>query len=80
MHLGHGVSAMFQSLGWRNSVWWPRIARFAQVVSVVLFLGYASIPMAIFMRTVGYEYGERAKRQFSEIAMPAGKTLAAETK
>src|SRR6185436_101694 len=25
MHLGHGVSAMFQSLGFRNHLWWPRL-------------------------------------------------------
>src|ERR1044071_4960932 len=30
MHLGHGVASMFQSLGWRNHVWWPRIQCFAR--------------------------------------------------
>ena len=38
---------MFQSLGMRNHVWWPRIAAFAKVASFVVFLGYASIPVAI---------------------------------
>lgn len=47
MHLSHGLSSMFQSLGWRNHTWWPRITLFAKVASVALFLGYASIPVAI---------------------------------
>jgi succinate dehydrogenase / fumarate reductase cytochrome b subunit len=63
MHLGHGVAAMFQSLGLRNHVWWPRIAKLAQVASIAIFLGYASIPCAIYMRIVGQEYALKAKAQ-----------------
>ena len=47
VHLGHGLSSMFQSLGLRNHVWWPRISLFAKVASFVIFLGYASIPVAV---------------------------------
>jgi len=47
IHLGHGLSSMFQSLGLRNHVWWPRISCFAKVASLVIFLGYASIPVAV---------------------------------
>lgn len=47
VHLGHGLSSMFQSLGLRNHVWWPRISNFARVASVLVFLGYASIPVAV---------------------------------
>ena len=47
VHLGHGLSSMFQSLGLRNHVWWPRISWFARVASFVIFLGYASIPVAV---------------------------------
>lgn len=46
-HLGHGVGSMFQSLGFKNHVWGPRIGGFARAVSMGLFLGYASIPVAI---------------------------------
>ncbi len=46
-HLGHGVGSMFQSLGFKNHVWGPRIGGLARTVSVVLFLGYASIPVAV---------------------------------
>lgn len=58
LHLGHGLASLFQSLGWRNRVWWPRVQIFAQVVSVAIFLGYASIPVAIFGFGVGKTYLE----------------------
>ena len=61
LHLGHGVSAMFHSLGLRNHVWWPRIARLAQGASLALFIGYAAIPVAIYMRIVGADYAEKKR-------------------
>lgn len=71
MHLGHGLAAMFQSLGFRNHVWWPRIQLFAKAASVALFVGYAIIPLAIFLRVVGYDYAEKAKHQFAQSPPPA---------
>jgi len=53
VHLSHGLASMFQSLGFRNHVWWPRIATFAKVASFVVFLGYASIPVAVLTGMVG---------------------------
>jgi succinate dehydrogenase / fumarate reductase cytochrome b subunit len=47
LHLGHGVASMFQSLGMRDHVWGPRIAAFARVASLALFLGYAAVPVAV---------------------------------
>ncbi|MBL9167928.1 MAG: succinate dehydrogenase cytochrome b subunit [Verrucomicrobiales bacterium] len=46
LHLSHGLSAMFQSLGVTR---FSRAGRdcFARVVGVVIFLGYASIPLAV---------------------------------
>jgi succinate dehydrogenase / fumarate reductase cytochrome b subunit len=49
MHLSHGVGAMFQSLGWKSPAYAPVIARFASVISWLIFLGYISIPIAIYM-------------------------------
>lgn len=59
MHLNHGLASLFQSLGLRNAVWWPRVKILAQVVSVALFLGYASIPVAV-MAGLGKSYVEKA--------------------
>jgi len=47
LHLSHGASSMFQSLGWKNEAYRPFLDRAAQVVAVVIFLGYTSIPVAI---------------------------------
>jgi succinate dehydrogenase / fumarate reductase cytochrome b subunit len=49
LHLSHGASAMFQSLGLRNHAWWPVISKVALVWSVVLFLGYAVIPGSVLL-------------------------------
>jgi len=70
MHLGHGLSSMFQSMGLRNHVWWPRVLLFARVASIALFAGYALIPAAIYMRMIGSDYAERARQQFSQQATP----------
>jgi len=46
IHLSHGVSSMFQSLGLRNAVWRPRLDKLAVIIGVVVFLGFSSIPVA----------------------------------
>ena len=46
MHLTHGVSSMFQSLGLRNMHWRKRLDRVALVYGWVVFLGFAVIPIA----------------------------------
>jgi succinate dehydrogenase / fumarate reductase cytochrome b subunit len=61
IHLGHGLSSMFQSLGLRNHVWGPRIAAFAQVASFAVFLGYASIPVAV-LTGMGGDYVKNLKK------------------
>jgi succinate dehydrogenase / fumarate reductase cytochrome b subunit len=71
MHLGHGVASLFQSLGFRNHVWWPRITLLAKVASVAIFIGYASIPAAIFLRIVGADHAEKAKHQLTQSNAPA---------
>ncbi|HYE31617.1 MAG TPA: succinate dehydrogenase cytochrome b subunit [Methylomirabilota bacterium] len=47
LHLSHGVSSAFQSVGWRNVKYRRLLDRAALVVGVVLFVGYASIPVAV---------------------------------
>ncbi len=46
MHLTHGVSSMFQSVGLRNAEWRKRLDKFALVYGWVVFLGFAVIPVA----------------------------------
>jgi succinate dehydrogenase / fumarate reductase, cytochrome b subunit len=53
LHLSHGVSAMFQSLGLRNRGWQPFIKGFARFIAIVLLIGYCSIPIAVLTGLVG---------------------------
>ena len=52
IHLGHGGSAMFQSLGLKNEAYASAIDRFAKVAAVAIFLGYISIPLAVLAKAV----------------------------
>jgi succinate dehydrogenase / fumarate reductase cytochrome b subunit len=47
LHLSHGASSMFQSLGWKNEAYRPWLDKVAVVVAVAIFVGYTSIPVAI---------------------------------
>jgi succinate dehydrogenase / fumarate reductase cytochrome b subunit len=47
LHLSHGASSMFQSLGWKNEAYRPFLDNAARVVAVAIFIGYTSIPVAI---------------------------------
>lgn len=51
-HLMHGVSSMFQSLGLRNAVWRARLDRIALAVAVIVFIGFASIPLASLLGVI----------------------------
>ena len=57
-HLSHGVSAMFQSLGWKSPTYAPLISQFAVVVSWLIYLGYISIPISILFFGLGHSYVE----------------------
>ncbi len=49
LHLSHGLSSLFQSLGWRKKYYRGFLDKFAVVAGVVIFLGYASIPVAVLL-------------------------------
>ncbi len=55
LHLSHGVSAMFQSLGWKNKVYGPYLDSGSRAISWLIFLGYVSIPIAVL-----FGYGKEA--------------------
>ena len=48
-HLWHGLYSMFQSLGVSNRRFTPTAQRFAAGMAVILTLGFASIPIAVFL-------------------------------
>jgi succinate dehydrogenase / fumarate reductase cytochrome b subunit len=57
LHLSHGVSAMFQSLGWKNKVYGPCLDSGARLIAWLIFIGYVSIPISVLV----FHYGKGAK-------------------
>jgi succinate dehydrogenase / fumarate reductase cytochrome b subunit len=49
LHLSHGSSSFFQSLGLNNKKLAPRLAAGGRILAWLLFIGYASIPVAILL-------------------------------
>ncbi len=48
-HLSHGVSSMFQSIGFRNEVWRYRLNAIAMAYCVVIALGFSLNPLAVLV-------------------------------
>jgi succinate dehydrogenase / fumarate reductase cytochrome b subunit len=49
LHLTHGASSFFQSLGLNNKKLNPRLARAGRIFAWLLFAGYTSIPVAVLI-------------------------------
>jgi succinate dehydrogenase / fumarate reductase cytochrome b subunit len=49
LHLSHGASSMFQSLGLKSQPFGRWLDLVARGLAVVLFLGYSSIPLAVLV-------------------------------
>ena len=49
LHLSHGSSSFFQSLGINNQKLTPRLAIGGRIFAWLLFIGYTSIPLAILL-------------------------------
>lgn len=47
LHLSHGVGSLFQSLGLRNQTYVRLIHRFSKAAALVIFIGNASMPIAV---------------------------------
>ena len=52
LHIAHGVSSMFQSIGLNHPKYEPSIRRSAVVLSSVIVAGYVSIPIAVLIGVV----------------------------
>jgi len=47
LHLFHGIWSMFQTLGVHHPRYTPMLKRFAAVSSILIFLGFVSIPISV---------------------------------
>ena len=57
LHLSHGISSMFQSIGWKSRAFGPLLDKLARAGALLIFLGYSSIPVAVLLG-----YGKEALR------------------
>jgi len=51
-HLTHGVWSMFQTAGWANDTWYPRLKCLANIVATIVFLGFAAVVVIYFVRSL----------------------------
>ena len=52
IHLSHGIPSLFQSVGWRSPRASTLIRRIGKSIAMILFLGYSSIPLAIYIELI----------------------------
>jgi succinate dehydrogenase / fumarate reductase cytochrome b subunit len=52
LHLSHGTSSFFQSLGLNDEKLTPRLAMAGRIFAWLLFVGYTSIPVAVLLHLV----------------------------
>ena len=51
-HLNHGVWSMFQTVGWANDTWYPRLKCASKVVSTLVILGFAAVIVGAFVMSI----------------------------
>ena len=56
VHLSHGMSSMFQSVGWKNKIYGPCLDKGSRLLAWLIFLGYVSIPISVLV----FHYGKEA--------------------
>ena len=57
LHLSHGVSSTFQSLGLAAPRYWPAIRVFGLALTAAVVIGNVSMPLAVLFRFVGTDIG-----------------------
>lgn len=53
LHLAHAIQSMFQTLGWSGPKTTPRLIAVSKVIGWGLFVGFASIPVAVLFFGLG---------------------------
>lgn len=52
LHLTHGIWSMFQSLGWANDTWYPRLKCFANIVATLVILGFMAVVVVFYVQSI----------------------------
>jgi succinate dehydrogenase / fumarate reductase cytochrome b subunit len=53
LHLSHGVSSTFQSLGWNAPRWWQVIRGIGLAIALAVVVGNIAMPLAVMFGWVG---------------------------
>ncbi|MEW6413443.1 MAG: succinate dehydrogenase cytochrome b subunit [Candidatus Zixiibacteriota bacterium] len=51
-HLSHASESFFQTMGWNNDKILPKLKFLSNLFAVVIFIGYASMPVAVLLKFV----------------------------
>lgn len=51
-HLTHGFWSAFQTIGWDNQIWLGRLKCIANIFATVVFLGFAVVVVAFYLRSL----------------------------
>ena len=52
LHLNHGVWSMFQTAGFANETWLPRLKCVSKAVSTLIFLGFAAVVVWFYVQSI----------------------------
>lgn len=52
-HLTHGFWSMFQSVGWANKKWYPRLKVISNIYVTLLMLGFAAVTVVFYLKSRG---------------------------
>ncbi len=51
-HLSHAAESFFQTMGWANDKYLPKLKVLSNLFAIVIFIGYASMPVAVLMNII----------------------------
>jgi succinate dehydrogenase / fumarate reductase cytochrome b subunit len=71
LHLSHGASSMFQSMGWKKGYYKPLLDNGAKLIAILIFAGYAIIPISILLG-YGKSYLDTPAKNAPTELVPAG--------
>lgn len=52
-HLTHGFWSMFQTVGWGNKIWYPRLKCAANIFATLICLAFAAVVVVFYLRSLG---------------------------
>jgi succinate dehydrogenase / fumarate reductase cytochrome b subunit len=52
-HLSHGIWSMFQSMGWANQTWYPRLKCLSTAWTTIIALGFAAVAIGFYIQSLG---------------------------